>query len=265
MKKKCNKPIFTTQEIIDPFDGVYKNFLVKAEHWERYQFAADFLKKSGLEQVWDVTCGSGYGTKLMHERGLETLGLDRNQDYLDHAKNQHREIKNYFLQIDLNSQKISELAKLKSKRPLRPQAIVCLETLEHVQSPQNLLSQFAEILMEDTANPKERYLILSVPNAKYEKIKDGKPANPFHLHFFTLQKLKFILKEAEFRIVQIYGQPWTNLIIRSKKKILIKKYNRCLQSKESFEAQSAKIAYPTKKMIGHSDSMIIVAKKKQLP
>jgi 2-polyprenyl-3-methyl-5-hydroxy-6-metoxy-1,4-benzoquinol methylase len=76
-------------------------------------------------------------------------------------------------------------------------AVVSLETIEHLMDPGGFATELARIL-----RPNGR-LLLSTPNAE-----GGLDPNPYHLKEFTLDQLLTLLEGARFRILQVRGQHW---------------------------------------------------------
>lgn len=240
---------------MDPFDGTGKNFLVKAEHWARYAFAVNYLVKRKVSVVYDVTCGTGYGTVELANEISQVFGFDRNVDFLEIARQRYAQIGDKFYRIDLDQESLVNFVDQKSLP--RPQVVVCLETLEHLQKPERILSEFGALIESGG------WLICSVPNAKFEStLESGQPANPFHLHLFTPKKMEALLSQAGFEVMGIYGQPWTNLLIRNTKRPVRKWFDRFLVNERKFKSMASKVAWPTRILVGQSDSFLMICRKR---
>jgi SAM-dependent methyltransferase len=248
------KQVLATQELMDPCDQTGKNFLVKAEHWARYAFAVKFLNRQKAQTVYDVACGTGYGTQELQATIQSAYGFDRNSEFLEIAQDRYPTLIDHFYRLDLDRDSFLDFLKLKNLPA--PQAIVCYETLEHLQYPAKILAEFGQLLKPGG------WLICSVPNAKFEQIlENGQPANPFHLHLFTLTKIQDMLNKNGFRIVGTYGQPWTNLLIRNTKRPVRKWFDRFLASEQKFKSMAHKVAWPTRILIKQSYPILVICQK----
>lgn len=253
--KNERKSIYYDVEIVDPYSADKKDFLVKAEHLTRYYFArnlsADFRKKPLV--VYDIGCGNGYGTKILATVAEKVFGFEKNKQFLREANDKNKLANTTYFRINLDAENLKEF-KDRQNIPT-PDFIVCFETIEHLENPSKFLKELNMLL------PNEGHLICSIPNKKYEPIKDGKPKNPFHKHLFTRQETTTFLKESGFQIQGIYGQPFTNLLVRYFNiafryldKYLIKNY-------ATFEKWARILAYPVKNFVSFSYSLIFLVKK----
>lgn len=106
---------------------------LERNHIIRYQYALNFLKKDFL--VVDIACGSGYGSKMMAQKGCKVIAIDNSLEAIELCKqyNNHKNIKWIVGDIQNFSKIVKE----------NLDAIVCFETLEHIESGQeNVLNQF---------------------------------------------------------------------------------------------------------------------------
>ncbi len=221
------------EECIDPFQKGKNDFLIKAEHLQRYIFAKDILSRSENLIIYDVASGSGYGTKILSRVG-KVYGFDKKE-------------------IDLDKENLVSYVE-KNKIP-KPRAVVCFETLEHLENPQKLLEDFHELL------PKNGLLIISVPNAKFEPKKNGKPKNIYHKHLFLQDDLVKLVEQSGFKVKNILGQPFSNILLH-KVKWLVKLLDNLSQVSQGFFIfLSLLVASPTKILTDKSYSIIIVARK----
>jgi 2-polyprenyl-3-methyl-5-hydroxy-6-metoxy-1,4-benzoquinol methylase len=161
-------------------------------HVIRYNLASSYIRQG--DRVLDAACGLGYGSYLVAQLGkpVSVAGIDGSQYAVDYA-NLH------FASLD---------SKLSFRTGLLPDslkeiedgffdAIISYETLEHVESPKKLLSEFYRVL-----SPGGR-LILSVPNDWADET--GEDPNPYHLHVYDFEKLKSQLSSL-FLLEAIYQQ-----------------------------------------------------------
>ena len=142
-------------------------------HLARYHFATQFLQP-GL-QVLDCACGSGYGSKLLADSGLEVTGVDLCHQAIEHAQAKYQNANIKFLCQDFNTLEFADASF---------DAVITLETLEHVTN--NVCRQFLKNI--------RRYLkpggilIASSPMLRY---KNGLPyiTNPYHINELPRQEL----------------------------------------------------------------------------
>lgn len=157
-------------EYCDPFNGLEDGFWMKVEHCGRYMWAAQWLKERRCKSAADIACANGYGSRILSRMIGRVTAVDRNEDYLNKAE--HDDSVQYIC-CDLDREPLPEEIN-------DTDAIVCFETLEHLQKPEAAVQAFFERLSDGG------YLLLSVPNARYELLDDeGKNKDPFHLHIFS--------------------------------------------------------------------------------
>ena len=125
--------ISNLNKVLENFDKAPS--LIK-NHIKRYLFACSILKNG---TIVDIACGSGYGSKLLANNGLNVLAIDISNEALEFAKknNDHKRIK--WMCGDIKN--ISQIVDKEIN------AIICFETLEHIESGQEeIVCQFAKIL-----------------------------------------------------------------------------------------------------------------------
>lgn len=242
----------------NPFDNVKNNFWMKLEHCGRYLFAADFLIRKNVKNVLDLACAEGYGSNIIAGYGIKTIGADVNAKYIDIAKEKYKSRENLnFVCLDFNL------------REYPPEfdfvdAVVCFETLEHLKNPNVFLADISKFIKNGG------YLIISFPNAAYEKTDEfGNNCDPYHLHIFDRKKIEEELVKNGMEILNVYGQSICNMIYTNehynvKQGILnqsevdkLLKYNE-----KSIMTMSRLIGYPSKTEVELSYSFIYICRKK---
>lgn len=222
-------------EYIDPFDEKY-DYLMRVEHLARYYFAANAF--NGFNNVLDVACANGYGTKILSEIAEHVTGIDKNSDYLKEATEKNASDNITYLQMDQDNEELEGCF----------DGIACFETIEHLKHPEDFLRNLFNVLTNNGT------LILSFPNSAYEIIEDGKNKDPYHLHVFEFDEISNLLKSIGFKIEEVYGQSYTNKIVNNK----IDDY------KLTTLIEDAKtISYPSKDDIDNTYSCIFVLKKEK--
>jgi SAM-dependent methyltransferase len=135
-------------------------------------------------RVADLACGEGYGADVLARSAAEVVGVDANPEAHEHARLRYRR------------------PNLRFERGLVEafegpcDAIVFLQTIEHVHEPERLLERFvaaAPLAYVTTPNR----LTLASPGAE-------KSDNPWHLREYTLGEYRALL-EPHFARVEILG------------------------------------------------------------
>lgn len=143
-------------EYCDPFDGLEDGFWMKVEHCGRYMWAAQWLEEKQCKSVADIACANGYGSRILSRTIGRVIAVDRNETYLNKAE--HVDSVQYIC-CDLDGEPLPDTIN-------NIDAIVCFETLEHLQKPKAAIRAFFECLSDDG------YLLLSVLNDRYELLDD---------------------------------------------------------------------------------------------
>lgn len=242
-------------EYCDPFDGKKYGYWMKIEHAGRYIFAGDFLKnQKDVSLIADVACATGYGVEFLSKLFNNIDGYDSNIDYLNIARK--RKIKNAsFINVDFNS-------KVKIERQY--DAIVCFETIEHIDNTKNFM-----FFLKNSIK-KGGYLILSVPNKEYEQVDEsGNILYKYHKHIFSKEKICQLLEKNHFSVKEILGQSLCNQIV-SKEHVLKTTFpyicdekflNNHDYSKKAICLNARIYAYPDDILIDKSYSYIFICEK----
>jgi SAM-dependent methyltransferase len=153
-------------------------------HLAVYEWVAE--RCSGLEVV-DMACGEGYGVEVLARRALRVTGVDANPEAHEHARLKYSRPGVRF---------VRELVESWSE-PC--DAIVFLQTIEHVEDPAAVLSHFRELLCPGgsayVSTP--NLLTLAPPVA-------AKSDNPWHLREYRAQEFRELCAGV-FGEVELYG------------------------------------------------------------
>jgi SAM-dependent methyltransferase len=150
-------------------------------HLAVYEWIA--ARVGGLS-VADLACGEGYGSDVLARSAREVVGVDANPEAHDHAAARYRRENLRF-----------ERALVESfEGPC--DAIVFLQTIEHIQDPAALLAGFAAAAPVSYVSTPNR-LTLAPPGAE-------KSDNPWHLREYTLAEYGELL-EPHFASVELLG------------------------------------------------------------
>jgi SAM-dependent methyltransferase len=150
-------------------------------HVAVYEWIAE--RCAGLRVV-DLACGEGYGSDLLARRAVEVIGVDANPEAHEHACARYRR------------------ANLSFQRGLvedfdeRVDAVVFLQTIEHIHEPDRLLERIAGIAPVAYISTPNR-LTLAPPGAE-------KSDNPWHLREYDQRQYRELL-EPHFSRVELLG------------------------------------------------------------
>jgi SAM-dependent methyltransferase len=150
-------------------------------HLAVYEWIAE--RCAGLKVV-DMACGEGYGTGVLARRAREVTGVDANPEAFEHARVKYTRPGVRFVRnmIQLHSEPCD--------------AVVFLQTVEHVPDPAGVLRHFKEMagtVYVSTPN----LLTLAPPGA-------DKSGNPWHLREYRVAEFR-ALCESVFERVELYG------------------------------------------------------------
>jgi 2-polyprenyl-3-methyl-5-hydroxy-6-metoxy-1,4-benzoquinol methylase len=155
-------------------------------HLAVYRWIAE--RCDGLRVV-DMACGEGYGSAVLAARAREVVGVDANPEAHEHAARRYG------------------APALRFERALVEQfdagapfdAIVFLQTIEHVEQPGPLLERFASLLSPGGS------LYLSTPNVLTLAPPGAeRSGNPWHVHEYTAQEFRELL-DPRFSDLQMLG------------------------------------------------------------
>ena len=150
-------------------------------HLARYEWAASVLADNdNARSILDAACGVGYGSAVLASSmsGVNVTGADIDAAAVDYAKQRYHSTNVQFIH--------SNILNIASEEKF--DAIVSLETIEHVPDPVAVIGKFSTLLNKDGI------LILSVP------VTPSVDVNPYHLTDFTAGSIRKILRNAGFDV-----------------------------------------------------------------
>lgn len=146
-------------------------------HLERYAYAASVLHG---KSVLDCACGMGYGTDLIRRGGASVLGVDIDPDAIQTARERYPE----------SSYDVGDIY----TTPFDGyDALVCFETLEHLDHPEQVIERLAGV----------KEIIASVP------IRPTAHANHWHRKDFTHDSFRSLIGSS-YDIVYELSQAWSD-------------------------------------------------------
>ena len=156
------------------------------EHWHRYALACQYAP---YRRVADIACGVGYGSELLAQFAETVVGIDRDEATVTQARSRYLRSNLSFLCADATC------------LPLDASSIdlvVSCETIEHLASPDRLLSEIKRVLRP------EGVLVASTPNIeRYAQTRSG--PNPYHVSEMRPSEFAGLLTN-NFAFVHFLGQ-----------------------------------------------------------
>jgi SAM-dependent methyltransferase len=155
-------------------------------HLAVYRWIAE---RCGGSRVVDMACGEGYGSALLAERAASVVGVDANPETFEHARLKYSRPNLSF-----------ERALVEQFDDDAPyDAIVFLQTIEHVEHPGGLLERFASLLAPGGAAyvSTPNRLTLAPPGA-------SRSDNPWHLREYDAGEYRELVA-GHFRSVEVLG------------------------------------------------------------
>lgn len=138
-------------------------------------------------RVIDMACGEGYGANLLAGTAASVIGVDANPEAHEHAKLRYRRA-NLSFERDL-VESFSAPA----------DAIVFLQTIEHLQDPGAVLEHFKRTLSPGGV------AYVSTPNVRTLAPKGAERSdNPWHVHEYTAGEFERLCRD-HFPSVQMLG------------------------------------------------------------
>jgi 2-polyprenyl-3-methyl-5-hydroxy-6-metoxy-1,4-benzoquinol methylase len=140
----------------------------------------------GLRTI-DMACGEGYGSEVLARTAASVVGVDANPEAHEHARLRYARANLRFERALLES--FSEDA----------DAVVFLQTIEHVEEPDAVLEHLRSLLRDGGA------VFVSTPNVRTLAPKGASRSdNPWHLHEYRAEEFGQLCR-AHFASVEMYG------------------------------------------------------------
>jgi len=158
-------------------------------YWFRRHLAVYEWIAAGLEgaSVIDMACGEGYGSEVLASRAARVVGVDANPEAHEHAR------------LRYVRGNLSFVRALVDSYPEPAQAVVFLQTIEHLEDPGATLEHFRGLVGGSGT------VYLSTPNLLTLAPKGAaRSDNPWHVHEYRLQEFGGLCAE-HFGRVELYG------------------------------------------------------------
>lgn len=156
---------------------------IRRDHVARYEWAA---KKLGTaSKILDIACGVGYGSRMLAEAGHDVVGVDQDAEAIDYAAKHyaHERCVWAIRKADEVGLRIGQF-----------DAVVCFETIEHLEDPLPLLMRLHNMTGR---------LLASVPN---ELVFPHNGQIKYHFRHYTPAQFQDLLELAGWRVVEWHGQ-----------------------------------------------------------
>jgi SAM-dependent methyltransferase len=153
-------------------------------HVAVYRFVAERCR--GLDVV-DMACGEGYGTALLGERAARVTGVDANPEAHEHARLKYGRPGVRFARdlVETHSEPCD--------------AVVFLQTIEHLEDPRRVLDHFRAILRPGGT------AYVSTPNVMTLAPKGAeRSGNPWHVREYRAEEFRELCA-ASFESVELLG------------------------------------------------------------
>jgi SAM-dependent methyltransferase len=150
-------------------------------HLAVYEWIAE--RCAGLDVV-DMACGEGYGVEVLARRARRVTGVEANPDAYEHARLKYTLPGVHFVRDMI--ERYSEPC----------DAVLCLQTIEHVQDPEAVLRHFqgmCDTVYVSTPN----LLTLAPPGA-------DKSDNPWHVREYRAEEFRALCASV-FERVELFG------------------------------------------------------------
>jgi SAM-dependent methyltransferase len=153
-------------------------------HLAVYQWIA--TRAAGL-RVIDMACGEGYGSNVLAQDAKSVVGVDANPEAHEHASRRYRRVNLTFARDMV--ERFSAPADV----------VVFLQTIEHVQNPDEVLGHFRSIVGDDGV------VYVTTPNVLTLAPKGAERSdNPWHIKEYRAEEFDELC-HGTFSSVTLYG------------------------------------------------------------
>ncbi len=153
-------------------------------HLAVYEWIAE--RVAGLRAI-DMACGEGYGSDVLAHSAASVIGVDANPEAHEHAHLRYRRVNLRFARD------------LVETFPEPADAVVFLQTIEHLQDPVAVLAHFRSLVGETGV------VFVSTPNVLTLAPKGAERSdNPWHVHEYRSHEFQELC-EGTFGKVEMHG------------------------------------------------------------
>ena len=158
--------------------------------YRRHAVVYEWIRaRVGGLRVVDMACGEGYGTDVLARTARSVVGVDANLEAFAHARAKYERPGVHFVRtlIDMFDEPCD--------------AVVFLQTIEHVTNPGEILDRFRGLVADSDAPA----VYVSTPNVlTLAPAGAERSGNPWHVHEYRAREFR-ALCEAHFGRVELFG------------------------------------------------------------
>jgi SAM-dependent methyltransferase len=141
------------------------------------------------QRVLDMACGEGYGSEVLSRAAASVVGVDANPEAHDHARLR-------YVRQNLHFERgVAEVF----GDPGTFDAVVFLQTIEHVQDPRGVLGHFRNLLVPGGVAYVSTPNVLTLAGPDREK-----SDNPWHIREYRAREFEELCRSA-FDQVEVFG------------------------------------------------------------
>lgn len=141
------------------------------------------------KRVIDLACGEGYGTEVLSRTAESVVGIDANPEAFEHARLRYTQPN-----VSFERELIEDYAR-------EVDAVVFLQTIEHVQDPDAILEQ----CKANVIGSEDPVVFVTTPNLLTLAPEGAeKSENPWHVKEYRAEEFRELC-EAHFGSVELYG------------------------------------------------------------
>ena len=145
-------------------------------------------RQVGGMRVIDMACGEGYGSDVLARTAASVVGVDANPEAYEHARLRYRRANLRFAREPVDT--FAE----------RADAVVFLQTIEHLREPGAALAHFRSLLASAQGS-----VFVSTPNVlTLAPAGAARSDNPWHVHEYRAAEFERLCRE-HFPRVQVHG------------------------------------------------------------
>jgi 2-polyprenyl-3-methyl-5-hydroxy-6-metoxy-1,4-benzoquinol methylase len=158
--------------------------------YQRHLVVYEWIRErvAGLKVI-DMACGEGYGSAVLAGQAGEVVGVDANPEAHEHAR------------LRYSGPNVRFARDLVETFAEPADAVVFLQTIEHVQNPDEVLNRFAALIADSGAPA----VYVSTPNLLTLAPEGAeKSENPWHVKEYRAEEFR-ALCAAHFSSVEVFG------------------------------------------------------------
>jgi SAM-dependent methyltransferase len=153
-------------------------------HLVVYEWIAEQVR---AKRVIDMACGEGYGTAVLARVAASATGVDANPDAHEHAR------------LRYTASNVRFARDLVDRYAEAADAVVFLQTIEHLQEPGQVLEHFRSLVGPGGC------VYVSTPNVLTLAPKGAaRSGNPWHVHEYRREEFEALCR-AHFAEVELFG------------------------------------------------------------